>query len=310
MVEQTVRLMVMLFWVQAVSYCAACTKNFVRKIQFKDRQDKMAKKWDKRCGFTLVELLVVISIIAILLAVLLPSLGKARKLAQRTVCATNLRQWGMIIKAYEQDNNVLMSSVKIGYGRDAHLIWLVNDNGGTGPFGAHPCEFSLESISPYIPGFKQETKEFGSIWQCPSAKLSVKDLFARHGAVNGWFPMPYSYYARVDLWDPRCVVGKEELTGKNLSGAKLIMADTIYRWHETGGWWFNHGKNGPSVNQEVLGGTVHYGPPPIYGINQLFGDSHVNWKSGNRFDQVNMDRCRQIVPQLNTEGPGSDTCFW
>jgi prepilin-type N-terminal cleavage/methylation domain-containing protein len=56
-------------------------------------------------GFTLVELLVVISIIAILLAVLLPALGKAKKSAQKVVCMTRLDQLFLGGMAYAQNNN-------------------------------------------------------------------------------------------------------------------------------------------------------------------------------------------------------------
>ena len=55
-------------------------------------------------GFTLIELLVVISIISLLIALLLPALGKARDVAQMTRCQSQMHQQGIALETYSADN--------------------------------------------------------------------------------------------------------------------------------------------------------------------------------------------------------------
>ena len=77
-------------------------------------------------AFTLIELLVVISVIALLLAILMPSLQKARRMGQAVVCRSHLKQWGQIFHLYASDNENRVPQSIAGGGLSAQdTYWIV-----------------------------------------------------------------------------------------------------------------------------------------------------------------------------------------
>ena len=75
----------------------------------------------RKTGFTLIELLVVVSIIALLVAILMPALGKARKQARNTVCLNNMKQWSTMFAMYTNDHN---DRYMPGWAQEWRGVWM------------------------------------------------------------------------------------------------------------------------------------------------------------------------------------------
>src|SRR5437588_7046559 len=100
-------------------------------------------------GFTLVELLVVIGIIALLISILLPSLSKARETANRAKCASNLRQIGQAMQLYANENNYAFPrGMYNGAGQlQGRLTDITVDNNTSLPFGPTPAPTATNNVS-------------------------------------------------------------------------------------------------------------------------------------------------------------------
>lgn len=80
----------------------------------------------RRKAFTLIELLVVIAIIALLMGVLMPALGAARKRVWQAVCRSNLRQIGAAAALYAEDNEQTVPRGAIDIAQDREYVWFLN----------------------------------------------------------------------------------------------------------------------------------------------------------------------------------------
>jgi prepilin-type N-terminal cleavage/methylation domain-containing protein len=78
-------------------------------------------------GFTLVELLVVIGIIAVLISILLPSLTKARRQSETVQCASNMRQLGMALLLYTDANSGYLFPTDMGWSNKQVYLHTPND---------------------------------------------------------------------------------------------------------------------------------------------------------------------------------------
>jgi prepilin-type N-terminal cleavage/methylation domain-containing protein/prepilin-type processing-associated H-X9-DG protein len=123
-------------------------------------------------GFTLVELLVVIGIIAVLLAILMPALKQAREQAQQVACASNMRQVSQIYLSYATEYDGYYPAL-VGF----HQGWpSETDNSSYDQYGdaTESIQAYAQSLDDYAIQNYQVTWRKQPIWICP-ADLDTND---------------------------------------------------------------------------------------------------------------------------------------
>jgi prepilin-type N-terminal cleavage/methylation domain-containing protein len=154
-------------------------------------------------AFTLIELLVVIAIVALLIAIIVPVLQKARFQAKRVICMTNLRSIGLAIHAYANDHNdtipfgpEFLSNFYTAKGIVTSLLYLYD---GT-PVGLGLLKDSYLGDQPkalFCPAVDQRTAAREQLAKIGKNKRVQGDYYYRHASVFSVSEVADEYHIRL-----------------------------------------------------------------------------------------------------------------
>ena len=264
-----------------------------------------------RRAFTLIELLVVVAIIALLIAILLPSLGKAREQARRVTCGTNMHGYGIAMQSYMSEYTKALTTLTNPFGgATPNAFWVYN---------THGSQISLEALAPYMKGVSGLNSNqtdvsnitITKIWFCPSQGMGQPNT-SPDVANWKWFTMNYSYFGGFDIDPLRSMASAPDLLfGRTSQPNRVMMEDSFFRWANPPGggsrWDINHGPGG-SVAQHLNGPFVG-GPPKFTGNNVLYSDWSVQFKKAADYGNANnLDTSPSGAPHVN--GGGGDQTFY
>jgi prepilin-type N-terminal cleavage/methylation domain-containing protein len=226
---------------------------------------------DKRRAFTLVELLVVIAIIALLMAILMPALNRARELGRRSVCLGNLKQLALAWIMYTDTNN---GNLVRGIGgaditgthpitNDPIMVeksW-VGDVNPDPPVAADQKE--REQIRQIKSGALWEYAKNEKVFRCPAGRVSHMLTYAIVDSMNGQ-PQPDTQQDQVWCSNRGDISKPNERIVFVGTGEALWANDIIHSYHvsyDTNQW-------------------LHW--PPVRhrdGVTVAYADAHsIYWK--------------------------------
>ena len=239
------------------------------------------------CGFSLIELLVVISAISLLLGLLVPVFHRSRAIAKQMVCQSRLRQWGLAFQIYAASNDDFYPHID---GRDRTSSSPQTDAERADYY------FGWVDVLPPLMGEKPwrehdywQRPGTSTIFQCPSARLAPDKSYKYRPRRSGYFSYAMNSCLELDenCWSPHGCQGAEwhmpsflSITSiRNPARLILLFDQLLDPGKGYGGRKYNPTAGKYCGSYPKAFSARHSKPRGLLGGSILYCDYHVEWKA-------------------------------
>jgi prepilin-type N-terminal cleavage/methylation domain-containing protein len=252
----------------------------------------------RRPGFTLVELLVSLALLAILAAALIPALASVRALALRVVCTSRLKDLTVACNMYRSEKH----AYPLQPGTTAGTQVIVSTNPVDVPaltpsLVPPPAPTDMDAsflnvLQPYLRfprvADKAEAGELPHVLQSPTVEDA--DDAARQSVIEFTFSKPWLYTGYAYCVRPKdntllpavkLLKRKRVPSPRGEEGRLVIWADDVHWSSPDQAWSFSHAAPGAKRGPRPL---TYFEPQGLLGQHRAFTDGSVEWVEGTEFD--------------------------